>query len=594
MQHHRLRALLALAFAPLFPASHGACSTPEDATANPPALAGGAAHDASPHDSPPSDGTPDDFSNGTDATTQPDATGNGGNDAWAEAATDAPLDTGGSGGSSAGLPYPTRSAYRIKGIQPDFWPDLDEISGNNAGGVAMNVVWATWEPAFTPPPCPQGSEELDGHCFFIDKAVDEAIEAWTNRGVVVTAIVYGVPEWARIPSGCSPVAPGFEIFCAPANPADYGRFARFVARRYDGLHGHGRVADFVIHNEVNANDWFDIGCGQGTPCDPSAWIDQYAQNYSEAYDAITSEQSEAKVLLSLEHHFGAALDDPAGQNPILSGQTFLSGLASRIEPRAWRVAYHPYPPNLLAPQFGPDDWPRVTYGNIGTIVGWLRRTFPGTPSAWEVQLTESGVNSLPPSSQAAQADGVCRSFRNILGTPGIESYIYHRMKDHPAETAAGLGVGLHDENGQAKQAWAVWALANRNDLSPPQLSCGFEDLPHTRLTRSYHPSRGHWTSSRLPPQGFQAEQSWLLSRSPTPNSTLLFECRVGDHNLISPDPGCEGLLPMGPVGYVEASPAPNMVALYRCRIAQGVDHFVSTDPNCEAQITEQLLGYAWP
>jgi hypothetical protein len=592
--HHRPSILLALAFAPLVAAGHGACTTPEDATATPPAHADGAAHDATPDDSPHPDGSPDGSSGGMDATTQPDTSGNGGLDASGEADTDAAPDTGGSGGSGAGLPYPTRSAYRIKGIQPDFWPNLDEISGNNTGGVAMNLVWAAWEPAFTPPPCPQGSEELDGHCFFIDNAIDQAIGAWTSRGVVVTAIVYGVPGWARIPSGCSPVAPGFEIFCAPANPADYGRFARFVARRYDGLHGHGRVADFVIHNEVNANDWFDVGCGKGTPCDPSAWIDQYARNYSEAYDAITSEQSEAKVLVSLEHHFGASFDDPAGFNPILSGQTLLSGLAARIGPRAWRVAYHPYPPNLLAPEFGPDDWPRVTYGNIGTLVGWLRKTFPGTPSAWVVQLTESGVNSLPPSSQAAQADGVCRSFRNILGTPGIESYIYHRMKDHPAETAAGLGLGLHDETGQAKQAWAVWALANRNDLSPPQLSCGFEDLPHTRLTRSYHPSRGHWTSSRLPPQGFHAEQSWLLSRDPIPDSTLLFECRADDHNLISPDPGCEGLLPMGPVGYAQASPAPNMVALYRCRIAQGTDHFVSTDPGCEGQTTEQLLGYALP
>jgi hypothetical protein len=501
---------------------------------------------------------------------------------------------GGAGGAAGPLPYPTRTAYRIKGLQPDFWPDKDEIAGNNTGGVAMNLVWATWESTPKAAPCdPATEEEHAGRCYVVEANVDAAIAEWTAKGVVVTAVVYGVPAWSRV-AGCSPAAPGFEIFCAPKNPADYGRFAGMLARRYDGLHGHGRIADFVIHNEVNSNDWFDIGCGQGTPCDPKAWIAAYAASYAAAYDAVMAEQSTAKVLVSLDHHFGPAFDAPAAQNPLLSGETLLTGFAAAVAPRAWRVAFHPYPPNLLAPDFGPDDWPRVTYGNIGVLAGWLRATFPGVPSSWEIQLTESGVNSLPPSSPAAQADGVCRSFRNVLGTPGIESYIYHRMKDHPVETAAGLGVGLHDVNGVAKPAWATWALANRDDLSPPQLSCGFEELPHTRLTRSYDPARGHWLSSRLAPAGFEPEQAWHLLRAGAPGTVLLYECAVGQHNLLTKQPGCEGLRPMGPVGYAYSAKEPGTSALYRCRIGAGTDHFASPDPACEGQITESLLGYVLP
>lgn len=499
------------------------------------------------------------------------------------------------GNADGPLPYPTRSAYRLKALQPDFWPNKDEISGNNAGGVAMNFVWASWEGSKKAPPCDVAKEEeYDGHCFTVDAAVDAAVADWSARGLVVTGVLYGVPAWARTARRCN-VPSGREIFCAPDDATDYGRFAGMVARRYDGRRGHGRVADFVIHNEVNANDWFNVGCGNGVACDTKTWLDVYAANYIAAFDRVVSAQPFAKVLVSLEHHFASPdFDQPSAAQPLLSGQTLLTGLASRVAPRPWRVAFHPYPPDLLAPAFSPDDWPKVTYGSLGALPGWLRKTFPNVPSAFELQLTESGVNSLAPSSPDAQADGVCRSFQNVLGTPGVENYVYHRMKDHPAETASGLGLGLREESGTAKPAWAVWALANRVDLQPPQLSCGFEDLPNVKLTRSYSASRGHWASSRLPPSGFSTEASVHVLREATAGTALLYECKVGAHNLLSPDVGCEGLLPLGPVGYVYTASSTGRIALYRCRVGAGSDHFVTTDAACEGQTVDMFLGYAIP
>jgi hypothetical protein len=550
----------------IFSSVAGACGSDQNADAPP--FSGGAGSDA---------GLPAD---GGEGASDLDAAARGGD---AEASD-----------GDAALPYPTRSAYRIKALQPDFWP-MDEVAGNNTGGVAMNLVWATWEPSRKAAPCTAANETAyDGHCFASDAAVEQAIKDWTLRGVVVTAVLYGVPAWARTTRVCSPVSPGFEIFCAPDDAADYGRFAGMLAQRFDGKHGHGRIADFVIHNEVNSNDWFDVGCGQGVACDPTTWIDTYSQNYASAYDRIVTEQSTAKVLISLEHHFlGPGLDAPAAQSPLLSGTTFLTRFATKVSPRAWRVAYHPYPPNLLAPQFSPDDAPLVTYGNLGTVAGWLRKTFPSVPSTSDMELTESGVNSLAPSSTpAAQAKGVCDSLRNALGTPGISSYVYHRMRDNPVETAGGLGLGLRDVDGNAKPAWTTWALANRNDLVPPQLSCGFEDVPFTRLTRSASGTRGHWTSSRIAPAGFTSEQSWRLLRDEAPGTVMLYECRAGQHNLITKASSCEGLEPLGPVGYAYAAPKAGAVAIYRCNAGGGSDHFVSQSAACEGAASEGLLGYA--
>jgi hypothetical protein len=493
------------------------------------------------------------------------------------------------------LPYPAKTAYQVKGIQPDFWPNKDEIAGNKAGSVAMNLVWFGWEPSVKASPCPASEQEFDGHCFAIDVAVDAAIRDYTALGVVVTAVVYGVPGWARQNVACSPVAPGFEIFCKPDNPADYARFAGMLAQRYDGLHGNGRIADFVIHNEVNSNDWFDVGCGQGTPCDTGAWLQAYADNYALAYDAITQQQPHAKVLMSFTHHFDTVFDQPGDGSPLLSVKTFVTAMAGKLGDREWRVAYHPYPPNLLNPQFSPLDLPKVTYGNIGVIVGWLMAAFPDHPHAWDVELTESGVNSLSPhSSQQEQAEGVCRSLYNVLATPGISNYVYHRMKDHPAETASGLGLGLSDENGSFKPAWATWALSNRIDLDPPQLSCGFENIPYTRLVRAFKKGSGHWATTRKLPDGFAEEQVYRLSRDPLPGSTMLFECMAGSDSFVSKAASCEGQQPMGPLGYIRTEPFDGGVALYRCYSAQAGDHMISPDPACESWVTESLLGYAQP
>jgi hypothetical protein len=494
------------------------------------------------------------------------------------------------------LPYPTRNAYRIKSLQPDFWPNADEISGNNTGGVAMNLVWDVWEPTRRAPPC--GPDiEFDGRCFVLDRAVDDAIAMWTARSLVVTAVVYGSPAYARVP-GCTPVAPGYERFCAPIDANDFGRFVRMIARRYDGHHTRGRIADFVIWNEVNSNDWFDIGCGQASgACNVDQWVRSYANVYNAAFDAVAIEQPTARVLYSFEHHFGSAFDSPGAASPVLGAETMMLRLAPLVAPRAWRVAFHPYAPDLLRPQFSPDDWPRVTYGNIGTLLGWLHSNFAGIPSTREVELTESGINSVAPnSSPAAQSTAICDTFRNVLGTPGIDNYVYHRMTDHPAELAGGLGLGLRNADRSAKPAWSTWALANRSDLMPPMLSCGFEDVPYTRLRRSFHATRGHWASTRLAPAGFTVENSWRLWRDSRPDTTLLFECRVGavasSHNLLSRDPRCEGLQPLGPVGYIHNGPVAGATALYRCRVMVNGDHFVSTQANCEGQVFEQLLGYA--
>jgi len=367
-----------------------------------------------------------------------------------------------------------------------------------------------------------------------------------------------------------------------------------LAQRYDGKHGHGRIADFVIMNEVNSNDWFDIGCGQGKPCDAKSWLNAISANYNATYDAIKNEQSSAKVMISLTHHFGRVYDRPDSRSPTLSTMTVLESLAARAGERRWQVAYHPYPPIGSRPQFSADDYPKVTYGNIGILLGWLRQRFPNTPSAWEVELTESGLNSLGPhSSEEVQASQLRVSFRNVLGTPGITTYIYHRGIDRQEMTKSGWAPGLHRADGSPKPAWTLWEQANRNDVTPARLSCGFEVLPHITLQRGFSKNRGHFASTRRLPSGVTPEKTWKLLRNPSAKTRELFECKEKSYTFISDSPDCEGRFPMGPVGYAYSTKVKGSSPLYRCYNPATGDRLITSRNDCESyRVKEKLLGYA--
>lgn len=487
--------------------------------------------------------------------------------------------------------YPVRKS--IKSLQPDF-QDRAQIIGNEVHGVAMNLVWAEWQPQQSKS-CGANQVQYDGYCFNKNQAIIDAIREYTNHGVVVTAVVYGVPDWARRdcvnPKKRVVQAP---MFCAPVDgkASDYGRFAGFVANFFNGEKGNGRVADFVIHNEVNSYMWFNIGCSD-TNCNLNTWTRVYADSYNAAYDYIKKEQKNAKVLISFDHYFGAT------KGISYRADNFLKTLVPKLGNRDWMLAFHSYPPDLASPEFGANDYNNhgiISFGNIGVLAGWLRQNYPNDPHAWEIQLTENGINGVGASMQQRQQAQLCQAFRNVLGTPGITSFVYHRLVDHPDEVAGGLGCGLWNEDRSPKPAWTTFALANRKGVGAGWPSCGFDILPYVPLMRGYN-GKKHWVTSRQFPSGVKVEQTWHILREQAPNTQLVYKCRVGgpngDHTLISTLANCENQFNMGPMGYVYKTQVAGTSPIYRCYIATTGDHFISSDPNCEGQKEESLIGYGF-
>ncbi len=485
------------------------------------------------------------------------------------------------------LPYPTRTGFDIKSITTDFW-DRSELLNAGTEGVAANLVWENWQPTLSSN-CTPSQIKFEGQCFTVELAFDHMIQYWSGQGKNVTAVLYGVPSWARDNNLCTATTEALGKFCAARDPNDYARFAAMIAQRYNGLNGHGRVVDFVIHNEVNMNQWYKVDCGPQRACDTEKWIADYSANFNAAYDRITAIQPAAKVLVPFAHQFDTNFDDPAGGNPIISVKTFLRGVHSRAEGRKWRVAYHPYHKRLDSAVSSFDDLPRVTFGNIGVLSGWLRQEFPFQPESWEVHLTENGVSSNGQSDEYNQDIAVCNSYRNVLGTPGIESYVYHRMQDNTYEAERGAAFGLRRVDGSAKPVWETWANMSGREGQRYNLDCGFENLPYTKLTSSANSTGDYRASTRVVGNEYGVVNEWFLLRDYEENTYMAYECKAAGSSYVSTDMYCGGKLSFGPVGYVHEFAAADRVPLFTC--SNGSQVFSSDEFACGSNDVVEFIGY---
>ena len=491
------------------------------------------------------------------------------------------VDTGNS------LPYPQRTGFDIKSINTDFWANRQQLVDAGTAGVIANLVWEHWQPTLQTT-CSDEQITFEGQCYTIEVAFDHQIRYWSEQGKTVTAVLYGVPSWARDNANCPAANTDTGKFCSAEDATDYARFAAMIAERYNGLNGYGRIADFIIHNEVNMSQWYKVDCGDGIPCNQEQWIADYAANFNAAYDRITAIQPAARVLIPFAHQFDTSFDNPQGSNPIISVKTFLRGVHQRAEGRKWRIAYHPYNHHLSSAENSYDDLPRVTFGNIGVMSGWLRQEFPLQPESWEVHLTENGVSSNGQSDEYSQNIAVCNSFRNVLGTPGIENYIYHRMQDNNYEAIRGAAFGLHHEDGTPKPAWETWKnMTGHGDQQ--SLDCGFENLPYTKLSSSANSNGDYRASSRVVGDTFSTVDQWYLLRDYAANTYMAYECRAGSSSYVSTDMYCGGELSYGPVGYVHEYNADDRVALFTCSNGSAV--YSSDEYACGNADVVEFIGY---
>ncbi len=470
----------------------------------------------------------------------------------------------------------------------DYNGDLpQDIVGNSVRRVAISIRWDI-------------SNTIPEQPITFEPHVVSAIENYARQGIKVTAVLSGVPAWARR-LDCNIAN---KAYCATRKgyEANFGVFAGKVAEEFSGA-----IDTFVIHNEVNNDGWYSVCSGVGG-CNADTWVESYAVNFNSAYDHIKRHAPQANILVSLDHGFSAAQFDRVPAT--LSVETFLKKFSALVGSRAWKVGYHPYPKNLEVPEISADDlrFGKITLGNIGALEGWLMGTFPSKPHAHEIFLTESGIARLPGQEQK-QADVLCDSFKAVLGTPHVRQYLYYSFEDNPVDLTLGLVTRRGDSRDLVYHpAWSTFALKTRR--SRDLAGCGYEKLgttgsPKIELVRGYHTTRGHSITTRLLPSGFKKELSWLVERNPVAGTRPIYECVAapnGDitrsHTFPSRDVNCEGAhnVAMGLLGFFHVNKPHGGLLLRRCGHPAGIDHLVLAEAPCSVigWRDEGELGYGFP
>ena len=355
--------------------------------------------------------------------------------------------------------YPYPNIPSIKGLQVQMVDDANLLGVNHAG-LNCNINEIFYKDAFVQPDniIPY---EYEGETYYFNKGtitgLDIQIKALTDDKAIVTLILI---FWGQI---LSPDYP-YEITRHPdyidgniaaINTTDktgtkyWKAVCEFIAARYTRADQmYGRAVNFVIGNEICvAGLWNDMGYKQ-----INEYIDQYTRTFRIAFTAIMKHYSEARVHISLDHHWNSSFDS---EQPLRSynGKDTTDFVNSQIALQGnipWCMAFHPYPSDLNDSYIWNDPVPtddfytaKITFKNLHIMPEYLKQDqFLNNGKLRSISLTEQGFDTTDPynmNDQMVQAAAYCYAYYKAKFTDGIDAFIYHRHVDFTGEM---MWVGL--------------------------------------------------------------------------------------------------------------------------------------------------------
>ena len=318
----------------------------------------------------------------------------------------------------------------------------ENLQQAKATGASVIHTTATW-PALAPRK-PRNAANGDDPAYKLAD-LDELVYQSGLYNLRVMINITGTPKWAN--GGKAPNV-------MPKKLGDLTAFAKMLATRYNGRHGHGSVSLYSVWNEPNIQ-LFLTPQFQGTKIVGPA---NYAKLFKAAYSGIKSGNSLAKVAIGETSARGR--DKPlGGKSATIAPGTFAKELAKvkGLKFDAW--AHHPYPtePNLPPTQLV--RYPNVTFSTLPRFEADLKKFFHRSVPVW---ITEYGHETKPgephgvtPARQAAYAKQALTIAKNDPNVQMFVWFVFHDSRGNPWQS------GLYGTRDNKKPAYATFSATAR-------------------------------------------------------------------------------------------------------------------------------------
>jgi hypothetical protein len=317
--------------------------------------------------------------------------------------------------------------------------NLQSAAATGASVIHTNVSW----PAIAPkrPAAPLNGDDPAYQLGNLDDLVFQS----GLYGMRVMINITGTPTWAN-----GNTTPNH----MPKKLSDLTNFARMLATRYDGRHGHGSVGLYSVWNEPNLQ-LFLTPQYQGKKIVGPA---NYGKLYKAAYAGIKKGNSLAQVAIGETSARGR--DRPLMTNSASVAPATFARLLSQVKGlkfSAW--AHHPYPTSPNLPPTQKVRYPNVTLSTMPQFEKDLNKWFHRAVPIW---ITEYGHETKPGEphgvTEARQAAYAKQALNIAKKDPNVQMFVWFTFRDSSGNP---WQSGLERPSGAHKPSYSAFSSIAR-------------------------------------------------------------------------------------------------------------------------------------